>query len=240
MPASVLQHNQTSTGSATSTTLTITLSNVTAGSTIVVFTANDDAQAAPTVADSANAGNYTALDNKDDTVNGERTCSFIKSNVVHTAGTVTYTATWSPTATGFRAIWVGEVGVAATSSLDGHAANLQASAPTTTDGVTVGPPSPNNANAPVLAVGISVDNSGGGAPAVGTGCTDQATAWDFGTGTGNLARAESRRFTGLSAALTWTNSHSGDGITSLVVLVDESGSTPLGGVAYIFGDAVAE
>jgi hypothetical protein len=152
---------------ATGSPPTCTLSSVAAGSAIYVVVGNSNDPV--TGASDPSNGGYAFLDSIGN-VGGLYYCYTMSvSNAV--AGTYTVTPT---TASGwaYAFIFAIEVGGVTTSPIDGHTAGAFASVNAGTNSISIGPPSPNNANTPagVLGVVIALQNSSPGLSA-GTGYT---------------------------------------------------------------------
>jgi hypothetical protein len=244
MTISVLQSLATQvTAGTANTSQAVTLTGVTAGSSIHVFLFYRDAAVVVTVADSQNGSYPATVDIIADTTD---TNNALQTHFDNSAGgTLVITATFA-TQVHDTAIWAVEVGgTSGAGAFDGHAGIDQHTAPGTgTDAITVGPPSPNNANAPALVVALSADATFSSplAPVPGTGFTDKGSDW---TNSGNaIARLESKRITAAAAAATWTASTNKQNhpYLNLMAVYDESGASPVpsGAVAAAVAPPVAK
>lgn len=238
MPASIIQAVFADDKLVTGTTVTATLTNVQAGSTILAFTTNDDGTALVSVSDPTN-GTYTLIQSIDDVSDTQSCASSYKPNVAHTAGNLVITATWNPAdgAKGLIAIEIGDVNT--TSPLDGHAAVIDVSPGAGANAITLGPPSPNNADAPALAVAFCFDvhQLETTSASAGTGWAQFGTGWDFGLGV-NYATLASQRVTAASPKVTFT-AGSGGGTSTFILMeaiFDEIGASKIqSGNAIFYG-----
>lgn len=228
MAISVLQYAQSSgAGGAGSTTRTVTLSNVQAGSAIVVWVTWStvlNSGATPSVADPTN-GSYTQVSSTlVDTGATQTLACFRFFNSAAVPGSLVITLTLSA-ANRYPGIIAIEVAGVAASPLDGFNGSLQSpSGPTTTDGLTSGTFSVTGSSAILL--GCSLDNFvGGPAATAGTGFTSLGTAWDFNNDVSGVhyARAESRL---ISSAGTYATTFTGaatNGSMTIGLALDEAG-----------------
>lgn len=237
MAASVLQAVFNDDGGVTGVTLTVTLTNVQAGSTIHVFV-SDDVLGTPTVSDPTNGAYSAVAQQVTDGSANQRTGQCFHANVAAVAGALVITATWTTTQSS-KALCAVEVGsVRTVTPQDGATSVVQAAPGTGANAGTVGPPNPNNKNSPAILVALSFDATGSnGAPAAGTGFTSNGTGWGFGAAV--LARVESKRFTGFSTPATFTAAGTGtNALTNIMAIYDESDSGSL--VGMLFNDSAAE
>jgi hypothetical protein len=230
MAISVLQTVFADDGDVNGTTLSVTLTNVQAGSLIHIFgTESGDHPIVLSVSDPTN-GTYSAPFNVFYyAAQDQRLWICNKYNVAATPGSLVITGTWSNTFTHFKGLCAMEIAGAKTAgALDGFANNLQASSNNTPDDLTVGPPAPNNVNAPAMVVAIFTNNDDYGiSTAPGTGFTDQGEGWFFGSLF--TAHAESKRITGPAKAATATNTQNGnvDPYENAMAIYDEADATPI-------------
>lgn len=219
--SAVIQNTQV-VNAASATTLTATYgSAVIVGSTLwCAVTTHDVTGATISVSDSVN-GSWTLLDSIDDSTNATRTAHFYFPNTA--AGTPVVTATLSLAST-LNAIWISEVNGVTGSPLDGHAGQVQASPGSGTDAVSSS--SASNTKQPGLTIGLSVDNRTVTpvAPAAGTAFTDLGAGWNI-SGTGNMARLESKRVTSVGSQSATFTGTSGVSPTSIFAFFDEIGSS---------------
>ncbi len=205
---------------ATGTTVAVTITPA-AGSTLVVWVTGGDSNTSITVADSRNAGNYTAGPVNDDTGDSQALQRFYKQNVA--AGSTTITATWGA-AVQFRAIAVAEVTGSNQGAADGSSGNIQGAPGTGTDALTTS--NMTNATQPALIVALCMDVASTSIPAAGTGFTsngsDATAAW----------RIESKRITttGSTQAATFTATTGADTHITAGFIFDEGAGAALASV----------
>lgn len=207
----------------TATSIAVTLTGVTAGSTLAVFATCESGRSmtgigtggAAGCADSVN-GSYGAapVQNIPDTTDTQRVACWLLQNSA--SGNPVVTVTFDASAN-FTGIWAAEVGGAATASADGSNGNWQATPTTTTDATTSGTITPSTQ--PGLIVSVCSNTNGTGATTAGTGFTDHGTGW----AQAGPARFESKRYTTTSPiAGTYTAASNVDHV-SLAMLFKEAG-----------------
>lgn len=136
---------------------------------------------------------WTSLDTLTDSTDSEITEQYVSSTTA--SGSITITATFLTAQTGHSAIAAKEIG--GSSGYDSTAAahnKQQQPTPTTVADATSSTATPTLTNQPALFSGFCMASAGAGTPAVGTGFTDDGSAWTGFTGTA-LMRGESKRVT---------------------------------------------
>jgi cobalamin synthase len=231
MTVSVVQALQTSTGSASATTIALAFGSAVASGNYIYAAAFQGTAGATTMtcADSINGSYPAALD----------TLNLSGASVAHFAfgpsagGTPTVTVTYSATSA-FRGIFIAEI--TGTSGLDTggtyHSGNAQNNPPTTTDAITSGTLTPSIANG--MCISASVDGNLSAATFTsGTGFTDlvpafmSSTFWQFTTGA-NHADAESKVYSSTAPfAATYTVSGTATFDGTVAVLFAQSGTPPI-------------
>lgn len=212
-------------GSA-ATTLTTTLSGISANSTLVLFASSSDndytvggtpAVGAPSVSDSVNGSWPAALVNVDDNIALQRLSVFAKSGAIATSGTTTFTVTWPRNAPG-KGLVVLEVGCAGTGGV--FVANGQQQTPSTgTDVTTSGNVTPAS-NAGLL-IACSFNDAGPPAPTPGTGFISVGTFLADGYGLGNLATVETKYSTSTTPIAGTFTSPSGAQTATIAIWVNQ-------------------
>jgi hypothetical protein len=164
------------------------------GDTIWVAATLSDFAGAHTISVTDTQGNvYTLLDQENDGVPGTQTLAhFYAANIVgDTAVPDTVTVVWSND--NYKGILIAEISGTTTAPLVGHAGKIQDGLSGGTDNVAPGAVNVSSAQTPALLVALSMNTSGGasdtggsgaGGPAAGSGMTQVAMLWNWGT---NLA-----------------------------------------------------
>jgi hypothetical protein len=222
VPAAIRQIG--STQSTAPTTNQVTLTGVLSGSTIVAWGTN--VTTAPTFSDSANPA-YTITDSI--TASGYGLAQAYVANSA--AGTIVVSCVCN---NNFNSLVAAEISGVTTSPLDGHTSNES----TQSAGFTIGPPSPNNSNAPCLIISYSLGRSNL-APTAGSGYTSAGTFVNFSSG--NIANVESTLLSsGSSSAVPWTAT-SNQIYDSFIIILDQAGGASFVGedddgppIAYSF------
>lgn len=227
MTASILQFltAEDPSGASFATTISITLTGVTAGSSIWLATRHQGGPGTvdPTVSDSVNGSWPSPLIDKQEFAFSNCTYTFKYLN--SSAGSPVITITFDGNASG-KCIAAAEIGGVSTSALDGHAINNQGGAGNTgTDAITSGTVA--NANQPGILIALNYDISNGTTPStvVGTGFTNLGLAWANGVAN-PLARFEYKHATALNGAATFTlasGANTGDNYATHAAFFDEGG-----------------
>lgn len=188
MTASILQTGHNEVGTSVST-LTVTPTGLTAGSTVYLATELNRNNTVTSVVGSVN-GAYTATGADADDGASRRLSSWRRENIA--SGTETITITYNSATSSPGVSWVEVGGVKTSSALDVAAAGKSQASTAGTDAQTSN--AATNSNQPALIVSMSAGVFGNG-PAAGTGYTNQALV-DWGvTGPGGQIRIESKRIT---------------------------------------------
>lgn len=232
MTISILQHVFADDGGVAGATLTVTLTNVQAGSTICVFGTDDDAMATlssvsdPTNGTYGNGVGSGKFVNFDDVARSQRYWGIEKENVAHTAGNLVITGTWAAATAVFKGLCAVEIaGLPTANALDGSKAGTDVAPGAGTDAITIGSPQPYNKLAPALIVSVVVDVNGTNPPVLGTGFTSNGTGV-FG---GSQTLLTSRRILGGAPPVTAT-AGAGDSAKTfdlVIAIYDETGAQPL-------------
>ena len=222
MTIALLQEVSAENVNISATTIAVTITGVTAGSTLVATVTVDDTGSNATISVS-DGTSYTPVDQDRETTDVQFTKNFYLPNAG--AGSHTVTATYDSSRLA-RGIVVAEIGGAATTSpLNAHNVGEQPTPGTGTDGVTI---STTNTVQPVGIYGVSFRVPGGAAPAAGTGFTGPGggatnTFWNFTTAA--QARSEFKRVTTIGTqSATWTAAGNTEH-SSFILVFAESGAT---------------
>jgi SPP1 gp7 family putative phage head morphogenesis protein len=218
MGASVLQANSTY-QSASGASVQVSLASSTAGSTIVVYVGFGDNVTGTTVADGVN-GSYTSLDSQTNGSDVRFAGQYALQN--NAGGALTITATF-PSNQSFSWIVAVEVGGVKAASVDGHT-SATVFPPATTNGLTVGPPSPNNANSPVLVLAMTQVISSSNTASAGTAFSPVSISGVGATDADIIV--ESALQTGSSTAAAFTAPTGTDTYFAFVVLLDQIPAAP--------------
>ncbi|HEY3658088.1 MAG TPA: hypothetical protein VGL34_24200 [Steroidobacteraceae bacterium] len=161
------------------------------GDAIWVAATLSDFAGAHTISVTDTQGNvYTLLDQENDGVPGTQTLAhFYAANIVgDTAAPDTVTVVWSND--NYKGILIAEISGTTAAPLVGHAAKIQDGLSAGTNNVTSGAVNVTTARTPALLVAVSMNTSGGasdtggsgfGGPTAGSGMTQVATLWNWGT-----------------------------------------------------------
>jgi hypothetical protein len=198
--------------------------NTTAGNAIWVAVTVSDFDGPHMITVTDTQGNtFTQLDQENDPAPGEQTLAhFYAPHIVGDSNTPdTITVSWGND--DYKGVLITEIGGVTSAPLVGHRGNLQDSLPAGND-ITSGIIAVAAGNTPALLLAVSMNTSGGssdtggsgfGAPAAGSGFTQQAQFWDYGV---NLATLETATITGTSAAGLFDAPDTDDYATVAVVL----------------------
>jgi hypothetical protein len=188
MTASILQSGATA-SAASVTTLAVTPTGLTAGSTVEVFAGLNHNFGITSVVGSVN-GTYTATGAAADDAANQKLLVFRRENVA--AGTETITVTYDASRSDVGIAWV-EVGGVKSTALDVAAAGrVQATPTTATDAVATN--AATNTVQPAILIAASWNESGNG-PAAGTGYTSALLADWAALGSQGQIRVEWQRIT---------------------------------------------
>lgn len=225
---------QTTTNQGSSSTSANTFASATLSGSSILFHVGYWAtvDAALTVADSVNAGNYTLVQSVTDTVNNYTFAQFVKHNV--SAGTPTVTATFgsAKTYTASAAYEIANVDTA--SPIAGSNGQFQANPTTGTDATTSGAITIAAGNR--LIIGTSGEATANTAPTVGTGFTQLGAAWNT---TGSNSLDEYKRITsGTAAPATYTAPNT-NGRATLGIVFNEASTGASGTCAAALPDLSA-
>lgn len=218
MIISVLQEGQNSGGSSLVSSISVTLTGVTAGSFIHVVCANGFNSQTITLSDS-NSDTVHVLGTALDGTNVENTTHAWFGPVA--AGSITFTGSWAA-ATGFNAIWVREIG---------GCSGVQASSNITAAGTTI---AATVSAQPALWSALGANYSTGIAPTASTG-TQDIHGWGFGGS--NLATTSHQRVTATgSVSATFATSTT----TAIAIFTEAAGGGAIAGTAAVtFGQSGA-
>lgn len=229
MTISVIQSSSTQ-SSATGTAITQTFSSsLTAGNAIHAIGTCDAVNNTTISSFTDGTNTYSSvLDQTNDSTNAQTIGQAVASNVA--SGTPTVSCNFASSRT-FRGIWIKEIGGCTTSPLDGHNAQLQSAAPTTTDGVSSN--TATNTNQPALISGVSLETKNNGeALSAGTGFvttpTGEGAGWNNIYGTAhNEGFSENKRITTTTAvAATFTASVSSAYLTIMAIFDESTADVP--------------